>query len=253
MLDLLKKIPAFSKLDEESFEVIDAALTPMTFELGETLCVEGEKGDRMFLIESGEISVLKAVGGDEPVEVAVLGHGDIAGEMGLFGQKKRTTTLLAKTKCKVWILQYPVFEKLLQKHAHLAKGLLDYMSLQLARETSIAAKLIAKDMEKGLRVAFFHSTPYRSDLYTKKNRHNYAMHFFTPRLMRDTVALAAGFRVIVVSANDCLDETVVEELHNLGVEMIALRCAGYNNVDLKACAKHAISVARNSPRVSGSG
>jgi D-lactate dehydrogenase len=60
----------------------------------------------------------------------------------------------------------------------------------------------------------------------------------------ETVPLAAGFRVVVVSANDCLDKEVIEELSALGVEMIALRCAGFNNVDQKACEKHGISVAR---------
>ena len=70
------------------------------------------------------------------------------------------------------------------------------------------------------------------------------MHFFTPRLTLDTVPLAAGFRVIVVSANDCLDAAVIDELHALGVEIIALRCAGFNNVDLAACERHGISVTR---------
>jgi len=244
MLELLKKIPGFSKLDDELLSVIIEVLDPITFSIDETLCAEGEKGDRMFIIETGEVAVLKTVEDAEPIEAAVLGHGDIAGEMGLFGQKKRTATLRAKTDCKVWMLHYAVFDRLLEQHLPLARGLLNYMSAHLARETSIAAKLMAKDMEKGLRVAFFHTTPYRNNLYLNNNRYNYAMHFFTPRLTMETVPLAAGFRVIVVSANDCLDEEVINELHNLDIEMIALRCAGFNHVDLKACQKYGISVAR---------
>jgi len=244
MLKLLKKIPGFSKLDDETLSVIDEVMDPMTIRSGETICTEGEKCDKMFVIESGKISVLKTVEDNESIEVAVLQDGDIAGEMGLFGQKNRTATLRAKTECRVWALHYAVFERLLEQHPSLARGLLNYMSGHLARETSIAAKLMAKDMDKGLRIAFFHATPYRNDLYSKFNCYNYATHFFTPRLTMETVTLAAGFRVIVVSANDCLDEEVITELHNLGVEMIALRCAGFNNVDLKACEKLGISVAR---------
>ncbi len=56
--------------------------------------------------------------------------------------------------------------------------------------------------------------------------------------------MASGFKVICVFVNDRIDTGVVEELSRIGVEMIALRCAGYNNVDLKACAKYEISVAR---------
>ena len=243
MIELLKKIPGFSRLDDELLSVIDEVMDPVTVRRGETLCTEGEKGDKMFIIESGKVSVLKGVDDHEPIEVAVLQNGDIAGEMGLFGQKKRTATLRAKTECKLWMLHYAVFEQLLEQHPSLARGLLNYMSSHLARETSIAAKLMAKDMDKGLRIAFFHTTPYRNDLYLKNNRYNYAMHFFSPRLTMETVTLATGFRVIVVSANDCLDEEVISELHNLGIEMIALRCAGFNNVNLKTCEKYEISVA----------
>jgi D-lactate dehydrogenase len=164
--------------------------------------------------------------------------------MGLFGQKTRTATLQARTQCKVWALDYEVFDNLLNQHSSIARGLLSYASSYLARERSLSAKLMAKDVEKGLRVAFFHTSPYRNALYQQKNQYNYAMHFFTPRLTLDTVSLAAGFRVIVVSANDCLDGAVIDELHALGVEMIALRCAGFNNVDLAACQRHGISVAR---------
>jgi len=49
---------------------------------------------------------------------------------------------------------------------------------------------------------------------------------------------------VVVSANDCLDASVIEALETLGVEMIAMRCAGFNNVDLEACERFGISTAR---------
>jgi D-lactate dehydrogenase len=243
-LRFLKKIPGFRDLNRDTLRLVQEVLQPMTFEEGERLCTEGETGDRMFIIESGEVAVLKNVEAGDPIEVALLKSGDIAGEMGLFGQKTRSATLETCKRCKVWILDYVVFEALLEQHGELAKGLLSYMSEHLARETSIAAKLMAKDIEKGLRVAFFHTTPYRNHLYRTKNCYNYAMHFFTPRLTLETAPLAAGFRVIVVSANDCLDAEVIEELSALGVEMIALRCAGFNNVDLSACERRGISVAR---------
>jgi D-lactate dehydrogenase len=198
----------------------------------------------MFIIERGEIAVVKATPEGDQIEVSTLEAGDIAGEMGLFGQKTRTATLIAQTPSKVWTLDYADFEALMAEHGAIAKGLLAYVSSKLDKETSVLAKLIARDIEKGLRVAFFHASPYRNALYTEKNQYNYAMHFFTPRLSLETVPLAAGFPVIVVSANDTLDSDVIEELDILGVEMIALRCAGFNNVDLEACERLGISVAR---------
>jgi len=244
MLELLKKVLLFSELDDAALSALQDALQPATFAAEEDLCREGETGDRMFVIESGEVAVLKAVNGEDPIEVTVLKSGDVAGEMGLFDQETRSATLRACTDCKVWTLGYDAFEQLIETDASVAKGLLSYMSRHLARETSTVARLLARDVEHGLRVAFYRASPYRNELYRQKNRYGLAMHFFSPRLELDTVPLATNFPVIVISANDCADADVIKGLSALGVEMITLRCAGYNNVDLEACERFGISVAR---------
>lgn len=59
--------------------------------------------------------------------------------------------------------------------------------------------------------------------------------YFEPNLNRDTVTLAAGFNAVCVFVNDTVDAVVVDKLHQLGVKAIVLRCAGFNNVDIKAC------------------
>ena len=59
--------------------------------------------------------------------------------------------------------------------------------------------------------------------------------YFEPNLNRDTVTLAAGFDAVCVFVNDTVDAVVVDKLHQLGVKAIVLRCAGFNNVDVKAC------------------
>jgi len=244
MLELLKRIPLFSGLDEKALAALAAVVERVTVGPGELLCMEGELGDRMFIIESGDIAVLKNVDEGDPIEVTVLHRGDIAGEMGLFGDRTRTATLRACSPSDTWVLGYDAFERLIEAEGTVARGLLTYMSKHLVRETSAVAALRAKEEGRGLRVAFFHASPYRTRLYDELNRHGYVMRHFSPRLTLDTVPLATGFRVIVASANDCLDGDVLEALHGLGVEMIALRCAGYNNVDLEACDRLGLTVAR---------
>ena len=59
--------------------------------------------------------------------------------------------------------------------------------------------------------------------------------YFEPNLNRDTVTLAAGFDAVCVFVNDTVDAVVVDKLHHMGVKAIVLRCAGFNNVDIKAC------------------
>ena len=59
--------------------------------------------------------------------------------------------------------------------------------------------------------------------------------YYETKLNEDTVSLAAGFDAVCVFVNDTVNAAVVNKLHELGVKMIALRCAGFNNVDTKAC------------------
>ena len=59
--------------------------------------------------------------------------------------------------------------------------------------------------------------------------------FFDTRLNEDTVSLAAGFDAVCVFVNDVVNAAVVKALYDYGVKVIALRCAGFNNVDMKAC------------------
>lgn len=59
--------------------------------------------------------------------------------------------------------------------------------------------------------------------------------YFEPNLSIDTAPLAAGFDAVCVFVNDIVDAAVVEKLYKMGVKAIVLRCAGFNNVDLRAC------------------
>ena len=59
--------------------------------------------------------------------------------------------------------------------------------------------------------------------------------YFETRLNEDTVSLAAGFDAVCVFVNDNVNAAVVEKLYHYGVKIIALRCAGFNNVDIRAC------------------
>ncbi len=94
-----------------------------------------------------------------------------------------------------------------------------------------------------MNIAFFDSKAYTRDAFQQRNRDGYRLQFFEAKLNRDTVELARGYEAVCVFVNDDLSAPVVEALAELGVGLVALRCAGYNNVDLKACEARGISVA----------
>lgn len=74
--------------------------------------------------------------------------------------------------------------------------------------------------------------------------HPHTLTYFEPRLTRDTASLAAGFGAVCPFVNDRLDRETLAILHGQGVQLIALRSAGYNNVDLDTASRLGLAVVR---------
>jgi len=96
-----------------------------------------------------------------------------------------------------------------------------------------------------MRVAVFSQKPYdREFLQAANGVHGHELVFFEVHLSASTAALAKGFTAVCAFVNDCLDAAVLESLAEGGTRLIALRCAGFNNVDLAAADRLGITVAR---------
>lgn len=88
-------------------------------------------------------------------------------------------------------------------------------------------------MEK-IRIAFFDTKPYDRTSFKKTNKdYNYEIKHFESKLTADNAVLAKGYNAVCTFVNDTVDSNVIDILAECGVEVIALRCAGYNNVDIK--------------------
>ena len=96
-----------------------------------------------------------------------------------------------------------------------------------------------------MKVAVFDTHNYeKQTLLTAAKRQGFSLHFFEVRLNAETVKLASGFPAVCVFVNDRLSEEVLAELAGQGCQVIALRCAGFNNVDLKAAERHNLPLLR---------
>ena len=96
-----------------------------------------------------------------------------------------------------------------------------------------------------MKLAVFSTKPYDKE-YFEKYISDYAIEitFFEIALDKTTANLTSGFDAICVFVNDKVDEKTIEILSKNGVKAIALRCAGYNNVDLDVAKKEGIKVVR---------
>jgi D-lactate dehydrogenase len=95
-----------------------------------------------------------------------------------------------------------------------------------------------------MKIAIFSAKKYDREFLSAANGSRHELRFFEPHLSEETAGLAAGFEAACVFVNDQVNAAVIATLRSLGVRLIALRCAGYNNVDLAAATKHGITVVR---------
>ncbi len=100
------------------------------------------------------------------------------------------------------------------------------------------------DDEGCLKVAMFDAKSYDMESFANRNQGRFAIHAIQASLSKDTMLAAEGCKVVCIFVNDQCDASIVGTLAAQGVELIALRCAGFNNVDLQACQQHGLSVVR---------
>lgn len=96
-----------------------------------------------------------------------------------------------------------------------------------------------------MRVLFFSAKPYDIRFFNEQAKNSrHTLEFMDVALSMHTASLASGYDAICIFVNDRVDAEVVTALSRLGIKLIALRCAGFNNVDLNAAAKAGIKVVR---------
>lgn len=85
-----------------------------------------------------------------------------------------------------------------------------------------------------IKIAFFDTKEYDKDLFDEYNKkYGYEITYLESKLNSETAPLARGFDVVCIFVNDVVDEKTIRILKECNVKLIALRCAGFNNVDIK--------------------
>ncbi len=85
-----------------------------------------------------------------------------------------------------------------------------------------------------MKIAFFDAKKYDITSFNKYSmEHNIEIKYYETKLNSDTANLAYGYDAVCVFVNDIVDAKVIDALVKLGVKAVLLRCAGFNNVDMK--------------------
>ncbi|MBK8256084.1 MAG: 2-hydroxyacid dehydrogenase [Polyangiaceae bacterium] len=163
----------------------------------------------------------------------------------MFVEKTRSATLQARGTVQLVTLPRSAFLQALSTHPQLYAAIATHLSQKVRQKTGQVATLLARTGRDATQlVAFFDAKPYERTAFDKRWPQTLHATYFDSRLDLSTVSLARGYPVVCAFVNDQLSAPVIEQLAAFGTQLIALRCAGYNQVDLTAAAAHKLTVVR---------
>ena len=129
---IVKQAPVFRSLTDDEAARLGEAMEVESLPPGKMLFLEGEAGDRFYIVLEGQVEVIKALGTDEERRLTVRGPGDYFGEMSLLDPiGLRTASARALVPTRIFSLSRQDFQELLQAHPLLAYEMIRVFTLQL--------------------------------------------------------------------------------------------------------------------------
>ncbi len=98
-LDVLRRSPLFEMLSEAELQALSDLSRARTFAAGDVVFREGDAGDALFVLAKGEVEVVTAAAGADPLALALLSPPEAFGEMSLIDREVRSATVRARTPC----------------------------------------------------------------------------------------------------------------------------------------------------------
>jgi putative peptide zinc metalloprotease protein len=169
---LLKRVPLFVSLSEEALDALARRLSPIRFAIGEDIILQGERGDRFYILAGGSADVLRSASDGGMEKIDQKGPGQYFGETALVADQPRNATIRAATPTLVYALDRRDFESLVKAEVSLVENLnsgvahswllramplfdelegfeLEWMALQLESERLEPGRILFEEGEDG--------------------------------------------------------------------------------------------------------
>ncbi|MFM7599233.1 MAG: Crp/Fnr family transcriptional regulator [Actinomycetota bacterium] len=144
--DALMQAPLFSALDAEAATALRASMVELRVARGDAIFSEGEPGDRMYVILDGKVKLGQTSTDGRESLLAVLGPGEVFGELSLFDPGPRTATATAVTDVVVIGLGHDNLRPWLAGRPEVAESLLQALAQRLRRTNETLADLVFSDV-----------------------------------------------------------------------------------------------------------
>jgi len=118
LTQVVSKSFVFNNIEGKDLDTVLNAIEEVKFKSGENVIVEGEKGDVLYVVESGELNCTKVLKqGDGPTQLKIYKEGESFGELALLYNAPRAATITAKTDCVLWSLDRETFNHIVKDAA----------------------------------------------------------------------------------------------------------------------------------------
>ncbi len=144
--EVLKKAPLFAGLEDEAATELSETMGTVRLNKGEILFHEGDGGDRLYVVVSGKVKLGRSGSAGRENLLAVLGPGQMFGELSLFDPGPRSTTATAVTSCEIRTLEHHELMDWLTGRPEVAQGLLGQLAARLRRANDVVADLVFSDV-----------------------------------------------------------------------------------------------------------
>ena len=138
--------PLFAALDDEAAEALRSSMHEVSLPRGQVLFKEGEPGDRLYVVTDGKIKLGRTAGDGRENLLAILGRGEMFGELSLFDPGPRTATATAVTDSTLIGLGHDDLQPWLSGRPEVAGQLLAALAQRLRRTNEAMADLVFSDV-----------------------------------------------------------------------------------------------------------
>ncbi len=144
--DVLRQAPLFSGLDDEVASALEASMSSATLRRGEILFSEGDDGDQLYVVTEGKIKLGRTSPDGRENLLAILGPGQMFGELSFFDPGPRSATATAVTDVELKSLGHEALSPILNAHPDVAHALLNQLAGRLRRTNEVVGDLVFSDV-----------------------------------------------------------------------------------------------------------
>ncbi len=145
-MDVLRSAPLFAGLDDAAWSALAARLETRTLPRGTAVFREGDPGDELHVVVDGKVKITRTSSDGRENAIAILGPGDLLGELAIFDSQRRGATATAVNDTTLATLSRAGFDEWLREFPQVSSGLLRALAVRLRQTNEAMADLVFTDV-----------------------------------------------------------------------------------------------------------